>query len=523
MNVFEDLIEALKEDSLLESTVIDDAVETKVAAHNEIKVNADRSSFAAKPLGNAAAQIDFEISDDPGDDESPESKPSTREFFKKRAMDEVSSLQMVEHIFSGVEREHMKAVPVPFNDIRIKQALHRYSQITEDSSPDESNAAEFELTQQTQQWFSALADRDRKIAVGNVRRFVENSRPALSSQAMIALARFYRNSPYTDETRSKFDFVISRLFSREAEAGRRRLLFPRVEMVGHLKTLYETWSSVEVFTPSENSTEIGNAVDFFRQFASEADAAGTIDELLASGLFDRLREYKDGIGELFFAREVAAAAIDCNLRVGNKFVELVARVREKDVPVLEERFGDSVDQLVSNTTGRTLNLGELLRSEEIRSGVEEATEPEPQRQVQPEPVRTHTPAPKQAAKRFASFSVNKWLLAATILLVSISSGVYFWADKMASGAQTSSVAEEVDISATDLKQHLEKARSSNETLYGVTTPSWDGLSEEEKKEFLSKVVEFATQRGYTKVNLLNYRGRTVAFSSNLRFEILPPA
>ncbi|MBK9162327.1 MAG: hypothetical protein IPM21_00080 [Acidobacteria bacterium] len=34
-----------------------------------------------------------------------------RDFFRKRAVDEVSSMQMVEDVLSGVEREHMKVVP----------------------------------------------------------------------------------------------------------------------------------------------------------------------------------------------------------------------------------------------------------------------------------------------------------------------------------------------------------------------------------------------------------------------------
>ena len=160
MNVFEDLIEALKEDSLLESTVIDGAAKDQNAVESAPGNNALRTSSAAKLDETLTAELDFEVID-ADDVPAAEAKPSSREFFKQRAMEEVSSLQMVEHIFSGVEREHMKIVPAPFNDIRIKQALHRYSQVTDDSSAEESSAAEFELIQQTQQWFSVLADRDR--------------------------------------------------------------------------------------------------------------------------------------------------------------------------------------------------------------------------------------------------------------------------------------------------------------------------------------------------------------------------
>jgi hypothetical protein len=519
MNVFEDLIEALKEDNLLESTVMDvpqragepiSPVQGGMPAESLMS-----TSFA---LTGEEAEIDEgELDTDPVLIEKP---VSPREFFRKRAMDEVSSLQMVEHILSGVEREHMKMVPVPFDDIKVKQALHRFLQVSGNSSKEESSSAEFDLMHQTQGWFSALSDRDRNISVGNIRRFVENSRPALSSQAMIALARFYRNSPYTENSRSKFDFVMTRLFSREADDDRRRLLFPRNEMVGHIKTLYENWSSIEAYTPAEDSAEINAAVSQFKQFTAEADDAGSLDGLLGTKLFDRIAVFKDEIGELFFAREVTAAAIDCNNRVGNRFVELVAASHRSEVSGLGERYGESLEQLVSNTTGRTFLLSEMA------SGDGSVSPDETGERDRPESVSSPTGAAavtRQNGNRFAFLAVNKWLLAATIIITTLSLSAYFWADQAAADSAAPKTAAEINIASTGLDQHLEKAKSSNETFYGVTATSWDSLSDEEKTEFMSKVVDFASQRGLRKVNLLNYRGRTVAYSNDSRLEILPPA
>ena len=85
------------------------------------------------------------------------------------------------------------------------------------------------------------------------------------------------------------------------------------------------------------------------------------------------------------------------------------------------------------------------------------------------------------------------------------------------------VAQEVDLSNSELDAHLSQAKASKETLYAVTEPSWDAMTDEEKKEFLKKVVGFAEDKGMQKVNLLNYKGRTVAFSDKNRFEVLPPS
>jgi hypothetical protein len=84
------------------------------------------------------------------------------------------------------------------------------------------------------------------------------------------------------------------------------------------------------------------------------------------------------------------------------------------------------------------------------------------------------------------------------------------------------VAADIDISGTELKEHLEKARGTSGTLYGVTLPSWDAAGEDKQKEFLRKVSAFAEKRGLRKVNLVNHKGKTVAFASDGRFEIHRP-
>ncbi|HLA95374.1 MAG TPA: hypothetical protein VK612_06615, partial [Pyrinomonadaceae bacterium] len=214
MNVFADLIEELKEENLLEETVIDINNRLGKAQHDEAPKAAPLYATDDAVVQDFA--LEGEIAPAVPDEMIHETATpiDERDFYRKRAMEEVSSLQMVEHVLSGIEREHMKMAPETYDDLAVKKALHKFLQVTSDVSSDEHSESEYVLMQETENWYSALAKRDSNISVANIRRFCENSRPILSSQALMALARFYRNSPYSEPVRGKFDFVMTRLFSR---------------------------------------------------------------------------------------------------------------------------------------------------------------------------------------------------------------------------------------------------------------------------------------------------------------------
>ncbi len=538
MNVFEDLIEELKEENLLESTVMDagsdgamDEFLSKSPPAADFSMGLDGESDNAffdsinsiDPAESDQAE-ERQLSSEFDDEEelpssaipSIETRSNQREFFRKRAMEEVSSMQMVEHVISGVEREHMNTVPMPYNDLQAKKALHNFLQATGDHRTQECANAEYELLQETQKWYGVLAERDKHISVANIRRFCEDSRPVLSSQALISLARFYRNSPFSESVRGKFEFIMTRLFSREIEGDKRKHLFARSEMVGHIRTLYENWSSINLFSFDEHETEFALAVTQFEDFAVEAEAASSLDDLLAKDIFERIRAFKEGLAEMFLAQEVIAAAIDCNLRVGNRFVELIDIARTEGNPsVLEQKYGDTLDHVVSSTTGKTLNFIEILNDGAFDDI------PAPSGEQLRGKVRTSkVSAQKEPWFSFEIFGVNRWLFGITILICIVSVGIYFTADKFGGSESTAISAKEVLVSNPELKQHLQKARSSSETLYAVTEPSWDAMTGEQQKQFLAKLAEYARQIGLKKVNLLNSKGRSVAFADDNRLEVL---
>ena len=367
MNIFENLIDELKEENLLEETVFKTNAEEKKPVVSQENVREEDTAFTNKSdneskilsqknlPGEAANKTDIDIVQPETDD-----KPSGgAEFYSKRAIDEVSFLRMVEHVFAGIEREQMKIVPKPFDDLEVKKFLHTFLQVSKDLNQNEQAQAEFQLLQETENWYSALTHRDKRISINHLRRYCETTRPPLSSPALVALARFYRNSPYSEQARGKFDFVITRLFSRDIENEHREMVFSREELVAHLKGLYAEWSSVPLYSTDEDDSEILLIALRFEDFITEATVAGNFDELIKNDFFNRLRLFKKETNENFFAPLVVAADIESNIRIGNRYVELLEKEKSNKTS-FEDKYGFLHDQTISDATGKTFQLVELL-------------------------------------------------------------------------------------------------------------------------------------------------------------------
>lgn len=550
MNVFEDLIVELKEENLLEETVLDvkgaasEPGDTRPAVENlsEIVSGADTPPVVPEAEGPhvSAPQI-------VGNDEVPEGrlrekasgKPKKEksgkgnaEFFKKRAVAEVSSLQMVEHVLTAVEREYMKHKPNSFDDFNVKRALNAFLQAS-DADKEELKAAEFALMQQTEAWYTSLAARDASIAVQNLRQYCENTRPALSSQALLSLARFYRNSPYSEAVRAKFDFVITRLFSRPIGAQRRKPLFERSEALGHLNTLYREWSSVPLYSADDDLSKIELTALSFDDLTAEAEAAAAFDDLLESDFFGRLRLFKESISELFFAPEVAIAAIVANVSIGNAYVKLIDQERAKmDAERVQSKYAGLDDQTVSDAAARTLELVQILQAPfepEPEEFEEEEPDDDPREKIIFDTSASRPYGQKVAAKEAETtmasgikrgfFGINKWLLVVSFLLVSSAAGFYVWANYFINEKPPGATVQNVNLDNAVFKEHLKMAKVTGETFHGVLLPSWDTLSKGAKEEYLKKIYQAGPSMGFKQVSLLTKDGKQAGFASATRMEI----
>ncbi|MGI9036819.1 MAG: hypothetical protein ACR2GD_12380 [Pyrinomonadaceae bacterium] len=514
MSVFEDLIKELKNENLIEQGVIET---------NQRNTDDGETALPAKAarLEESPALERAEQSAVTGESFVVEPPINENEFFRRRAMEEVSSLQMVERILSGVEREQLKIVPKSYDNIAVSKALHDFLQISKNSHSPENAAAEFTLMQETESWYSALAFRDKNILPAQLRRYCETTRPALSAQALSSLARFYRNSPYSESIRSKFDMVITRLFSREIDDDKRELAFGYNEIVQHLSELYADWSSVSLYATDDDS-EILAIMQKFENFISEAESADSFEELVQKDFFNRLRAFKENTGENFYAPSVAATVIDCNVRVGNIYVELLKKERrQSSASKLENKYSHLLDQTISEATSKTLQLVNLLEAKNPRQ-----TEPDKLQNPESEPKaeeKPHDKQPEEAKKKPKSavrqstlvsrlLEVNKWILGATILTVLLTSSLYFWTQF----TEPNLSREGVQIFQMDgyyFKDYLKTARITNENFIGIVNSGWGDISEQKKQEVLKNMLTVGKDKGFRTVRLQNDSGETVGYAS----------
>jgi len=539
MNVFEDLLSELKEENLLEQTVVEaaSAIDT-TDEPNVPDVVEDVDETVAVPEPNsvmpafAAAKVTQQVPEVATPPAVPIKPGHGREFFNKRAVAEVSSLQMVEHVLTGVEREYLKIVPKTFDDFNAKKALNNSLQITDNSNSEERKHAEFELMQETESWCSALAERDRNIPVSSLRQYCENSRPALSSQALLALGRFYRNSPYSESVRAKFDFVITRLFSRAGEDDRRTALFTREETLEHITTLYRDWSSVALYTADTDESKVLLTALSFEDLAVEAENASSFDQLITSDFFGRLRLFKESISELFYAPNVTAAAIDCNIRIGNVYVTLIEREQTKmDGSSIQKKFADISEQAVSDAAGHTLDLAEIIRARaqtpvvtaptrsELRQADTQQERMPPAKAAQKPQVQSSTFTDKLAAQ---FRTVNKWVLITAVAVVLLCAGLAIWVNYYAEDRVSTSGVRNFDLASSGLTAHLKSAKISGDTFYGLLDPSWDTQTKEKRVEFLQKAFAVAQQQKCKQVNLIAKDGKVAAYASADRTDVIMP-
>ena len=576
MNVFEDLIEELKGENLLENTVVESNPRLKTvdnkfnesskttALNNDVVLAADyiepeiievgidsiveyseqneqpaRQEVSPAVIQNvrfdetAASDVSEFNTVIPNEkqnngfkqeeQEKPKKPVNEVEFFRSRATNEVLALQMVEHVLAGVEREILNLVPKLYDELPVKKSLHDFLQISGKSNAPEHAQAEFQLMQETESWYSALSHRDKNIKVGNQRRFCENSRPALSLQALTSMARFYRNAPYSEAVRSKFDLILTRLFSREVGRGKRLLTHNHDQLIEKISGLYAEWSSIPLYSAEEDDSGIVLAAMKVEDFMTEADNAVSFEELVKSDFFNRLRVFKESTQESFFAPLLAASVVESNIRIGNRYTELFEK-ENGNAETLEEKYGALHEQTISEVICKTLEIKDILNEQAPEPIKLESKKITP---AQIETTKTENPILKAAVESKDKqvnklFKVNKWLLALTIITLLGTFGLYIWVEAVSKDTDFSPNVKNVNLDNSSLKEHIQTARISGDTFYGIVLPSWEGLAREKKEELLSKVLLIGNEKGFLRVNLIDRRGKTVGFASPEKVEVSNP-
>lgn len=485
------------------------------------KISKNQTEISSTPKESENNQI---ISDDylnKTGKESASKIAGAKGFYRRKALDEVNSLEMTELVFSGVEREVIKISPQKFDDYQVKHTLHEFLQIADDVKSPNHAQSELNLMKETEEWFSILLKRDERISVANLRSFCENSKPSLSSQALMSLARFYRNSPYSESVRSKFDLIITRLFSKDLPENKRELVFPAQELITHIQELYADWSSVPLYSTDEEDSELLLMALKFQDFINEAENADSFDELIKKDFFKRLKNFKDKTNENFFSPLLAAAAIESNVAIGNRYIELIEMNRANPVGLsLTEKYGVIHDKSISEATSKTLELITILKqhkSEDNDSSL--LTDMSANSDV----IDEKTEKNKNESNKNNLFKANKWLIIATVATIIGAIIFQFFilpANKPDPAMEVSNNVKTVNLENSSLKEYVHSARINEDTLFAVVEPTWGKMSVSEKENVVETFIKAGQSKGFQKVHFLDSKGVTVAHGSKDKIEIV---
>lgn len=530
MNIFEEFVEELKQEKLLEDTVIDPKADRKenpskddlsfdeneisseveleiqnenhradldselkpdLLEVNEVEKSAKESSDGESNLDivkesrEGEAQLEEELEDD---------LTKKRNAYRLPLMDTVSSLQMVDHILAGVQREQMRTQPDVFDSFPIKQALHKFFEAIEALDHPKATEEESDLVKQVEVWHSALIETDSKISVADLRRFCESTNPTLSSQAVMSMVRFYRNSPFSEQVRSKFDLVATRLFSRDIGDNKREMAFERDELIEHVKELYADWASVPLYSEDDDDSDIVLAAFKFEDFISESAKVKRFDGLIKKGFFKRLKLFKKKTNENFFAPLLVAAAVESNVTIGNRYVDLIQEEKERmKEKTMSDKYIGLTDKSVSDETSKSLRLAELLS--------------------------TGKTAKKVNSSGFNFGRSRLVFYGAGVLLFAVIS-IVFWmmflsdASQRVSNIPNGTAAEKtIDFGDSPINKFLTSTVVKGDTLYATTTASWNSLPFEEREKSIKEILAAGKVMGYMKVQLSDSGGSAAAFAT----------
>jgi hypothetical protein len=240
------------------------------------------------------------------------------------AIAEARTHELVQRVIAGVERAILGLVPETYDTTPAITVARSLGQAINEKDSARVAEAEDHFANEVLLWRISLCSRDDAIKPYDLRRFCERTEEDLDATVFTALTRFYRSRSYSDLSQSKYDFAVTHLYANVDENDRRALRFEGEALVENIRQTFATWEQ-EPGPITANEDDIGAALDGFRQFIVTAGEIHEFEELIASGLFNRVRIFKSKLGEKFYLPEVTAAGIESNVAIANKFSDLLGR------------------------------------------------------------------------------------------------------------------------------------------------------------------------------------------------------
>lgn len=492
---------------------------------------------------------------------------------QNRILTDASALQTADQVLSNIERVQLKVIVNNFDLKKIREILVEYKAIQNEAS-ERALQVEFRAVQEIELWRQSLARRDEAVKAFHLRRFYDQNAAAATPPMLAALGCFYRGLTPSFEVRSKYDFVATQLFSSKLPGKPRFVRLGSENLIEQLTKLNAVWTGVGIdWADKYAKNRREDAVAVFDSLRREAETFNKLEDLLKSGFFKNLRRHKQYLGETFFAPEVTAASIQCNVAVGNKFSQLVSSENENfrrslefihggvDALnlVLEENPTESivllnqintnylrsvkVDEVDSNTefaaaNGKSRNSGGrtgtipveasdvLDESSTFKTFSENEMSADCSSDFKSSPQNTllsgienksSVNIPNEVAKRqpietkaSESRKVNRGLIAAAILAVL--AGYHFFSpanEVDETQAAQASGIIDVDVKTLNGGEQLVVARISNNALIAVVNHGWKNIAVEKKRENLQSLLKQGSELQFKSILLFDSRGEIV--------------
>lgn len=281
----------------------------------------------------------------------------------RQVSEEAIDLRVVEKFFTEVERRMLMTSTSAFNIEIIKTALQKLRNLPSESSPMDFLQVDFQIKHEFQTWQKKLQKRDGKIETYHLRRFCDSTHEPLDNVVYSALARFYRNLDFSAANQSKFDLVITRHFASDRGQAHRTVRLSRNNLIEQIDQLFNRWDGKNNCS-AQVSDKVAKVVAKINEFISEAESLTTFEELIKSNLFERFRNFKQNLGKNFFEPQVIAAAIECNLAVGNAFNNLLGNANENLGAKLTSAF-DFAGAFHDTSPNAQIHISEILNEVKI--------------------------------------------------------------------------------------------------------------------------------------------------------------
>ena len=243
--------------------------------------------------------------------------------YLRRAIERMKSLQATERVIASLERVVLNRVPEAFEVKPMILVINALNLVLREGDESKIQLAQDVVSQELAAALTPLVRRDEVILPSDLRRFCEADSSLLDLNALAALTSFYRSLPPTEACRSKYDFVITRLFS-SAEPGRRQrqLRSSREQISKRLMDMCRAWGESPQ-RDSANAARIAVSLQQFDDFIAEIKTIHKLEVLVSHSFFQRVRDFKADVGNLLFSPEVTAASVEANVIIANRFWALL--------------------------------------------------------------------------------------------------------------------------------------------------------------------------------------------------------